>query len=523
LAHQIVVVDTGSTDRTVEIAKEYGAEVHPFTWCDDFSAARNAALEHATGDWVLSLDADEELSAQGRDALRRHLADSAVMAWRLPLMDVGKEADGRSFVPRLFRNAPGFCFTGRVHEQIFTAVDRQRAQWGLDNRLGEALLLHHGYTDEAMRDRNKVERNLRLLEQAVTEQPGDPHLLMNLGLELSRSGREAEALERYREAFEILSALPKDQIPPELREAFLSQYCVRLKANRRFAEVVEVLSSPLAHAQNGLNASNHFNCGLAHLELGHFREAAEQMKHCLAKRKQPVITVVNKDIHTAGPFHILGMALAQIGDVAGAEKAYREGLNERGHADRLRFDFARFLFEQRRPVDALQMLNDALKEPTDLAPAMWRLGGTIALSQPQFLEFALEWTGEAVKNLPDSLEVAAQHGEALLLSQRPEAALPCWERVWQNQSQPQALAALVLCELAQGQPQHSPRNAAESAAASKAFIEWYRKCLQANAKDLIVRVNSRLAALRPVLPEAANLLEQALAESEIAEPAAARG
>src|SRR5205823_1109121 len=60
IAQQIVVVDTGSTDRTVEIAKEFGAEVHSFTWCDDFSAARNVALEHATGDWVLALDADEE-------------------------------------------------------------------------------------------------------------------------------------------------------------------------------------------------------------------------------------------------------------------------------------------------------------------------------------------------------------------------------------------------------------------------------------------------------------------------------
>ena len=66
LADQIVVVDTGSTDRTVDIAREHGAEVHTFAWCDDFSAARNAALEHATGDWILMLDADEELPPKPR-------------------------------------------------------------------------------------------------------------------------------------------------------------------------------------------------------------------------------------------------------------------------------------------------------------------------------------------------------------------------------------------------------------------------------------------------------------------------
>jgi len=60
LADQIIIVDTGSTDRTLEIARCYDAEIHAFAWCDDFAAARNAALEHATGDWVLVLDADEE-------------------------------------------------------------------------------------------------------------------------------------------------------------------------------------------------------------------------------------------------------------------------------------------------------------------------------------------------------------------------------------------------------------------------------------------------------------------------------
>ena len=80
-AAQIVVVDTGSTDRTVEIAREFGAEIYSFAWCDDFAAARNAALEHATGDWILMLDADEELPAAQHATLladtekfRRHRA-----------------------------------------------------------------------------------------------------------------------------------------------------------------------------------------------------------------------------------------------------------------------------------------------------------------------------------------------------------------------------------------------------------------------------------------------------------------
>ncbi|HUZ07318.1 MAG TPA: glycosyltransferase, partial [Candidatus Paceibacterota bacterium] len=91
IAQQIVVVDTGSTDRTVEIAKEFGAEIHSFAWCDDFAAARNAALEHATGDWILMLDADEELPELEHPKLRADLKQVGIIAYRLPLFNQGNE------------------------------------------------------------------------------------------------------------------------------------------------------------------------------------------------------------------------------------------------------------------------------------------------------------------------------------------------------------------------------------------------------------------------------------------------
>ena len=59
------------------------------------------------------------------------------MAWRLPIIDVGREGEGCNYVPRLFRNAPGLFYVGRVHEQVFTSVEVRRKEWGLDNRLGE--------------------------------------------------------------------------------------------------------------------------------------------------------------------------------------------------------------------------------------------------------------------------------------------------------------------------------------------------------------------------------------------------
>ncbi len=128
VATQIVLVDTGSTDRTVVIAKEFKAEVHSFAWTDDFSAARNEALKHATGDWVLFIDADEELIPEHKSTLAREIQIASVMAYRLQIIDVGKENEGCSYVPRLFRNAPGLFFVGRVHEQVF---HQHRSQPGM--------------------------------------------------------------------------------------------------------------------------------------------------------------------------------------------------------------------------------------------------------------------------------------------------------------------------------------------------------------------------------------------------------
>jgi tetratricopeptide (TPR) repeat protein len=325
LADQVVVVDTGSTDGTVEIARRHGAEVHSFTWCDDFSAARNVALEQARGDWVLVLDADEELPQDRHETLRRHLRVASAMAWRLPIADAGREVEGVSYVPRLFRNAPGVHFVGRIHEQAFSSFDVRRREWGLESKLGEATLRHHGYTAELTRSRDKIARNLRLLEQALVEMPGETGLLMNYALELCRSGRCEEGMQQYRAAFEAMSAEPQSLVIPEAREMLLMQFASQLMAARRHAEIIRLLTSPLARIQGGLTASLCFSLGLAHMELQQFAEALEPLRQCVARRSRPALTRVNLEIHRAGPHHCLGLCLWQTGDLAGAGKAFRAG------------------------------------------------------------------------------------------------------------------------------------------------------------------------------------------------------
>jgi glycosyltransferase involved in cell wall biosynthesis/tetratricopeptide (TPR) repeat protein len=511
LAAQIIVLDTGSTDRTVEIAREFGAEIYSFAWCDDFAAARNAALEHATGDWVLMLDADEELPPAQHAALLADLKKSSTLAHRLPLVNAGQN-DGRSFVPRLFRNAPGVYYSGRIHEQVFPSLLPHCKNWGLKTALGTAEILHHGYTQEMVHDRNKIERNLKLLRQAVEENPADVNLVMNLGLELVRSDDLAGGVEKYREAFQMMSAQPAGDLVPELREVLLTQFTSQLYKIRAHAEVVEILHSPLAR-QGGLTASLHLALGLAQFELKQFSEAADQMRQCLIKRKQPALSPINTDIHTAAPQHCLALSLAKLGDLAGAEKTFQSALAEPGGGENLRLDFSKFLAAQSRFVDALQQLHEIVAHNPRQAAA-WRLGGEITLGRPELLEFAREWTGEAFRALPDDSALTDQCAEALLLNGDTASALELWEKIWDRDRSARTLAALILCEAVESPTTHAPDEGADELATSRAFIEWYQKLIAVRASALTMRINEQLDKLSRALPTAARMLESALQEAK---------
>ena len=512
LADQIVVVDTGSTDRTVEIAKHYKAEVHSFTWCDDFSAARNAALEHVTGDWVLALDADEELPPEQHEALRKLLRAAPVISWRLPIQDVGREAEGCSYVPRLFRNAPAIFYVGRVHEQVFTSLEVRREEWGMETRMGDATLRHHGYTKELTQERDKVGRNLRLLEKAVSETPGEANLLMNYGLELTRSGRPEEGLLQYRAAFEAMADEPPALVVPESREMLLGQFCTQLMATKGHAEIVRVLTSPLAKLGVGLTASLHFTLGLAQMELKEFVLAAEQFRQCLAKRDRPALTPVNVEIRKAGPHHCLALCLAQSGDKAAAEREFQAARQDDPESVPVVADYGRFLQEQGKAVAGLQLLHQFTSEHPQAAVA-WQAGGTIALSQPEFLEVAVDWTAEALRHFPEDTGIQSQRAEALLLAGLPDEARLLWRQLAKG-GKPSPLGALILCETAVGKNECAPPPEL-AAAVTQEFVHWYRRLLEFGAEPTVRRVNAGVDGLARLLPRAAELLRAVITEANV--------
>jgi tetratricopeptide (TPR) repeat protein len=458
---------------------------------------------------VLFLDADEELLPDQRDTLRKLLEDDSAIAFRLPMIDRGREDEGVSYVPRLFRNAPGVFFLGRVHEQVFSSLEARRQEWGLENKFGNATLLHHGYTKEMVKSRDKIARNLRLLQKALEELPGEPHLLMNLGLELVRAGRLRAGLEQYEASFRALSALPREEVAPELRETLLTQFCTHLLSAKRPADVACVLNSPLAKS-DGLTATLHWLFGLACIELNNHADGAEHMRRCLAKRDKPALSPVNRNILKAGPSHCLALCLAALKQPDAADRMFRQAIQADPKSKSVALDYARFLAGNTREVEALKQLHQlAMADPSDAA--IWLFGGQVALTKPEFLELACDWTGEAAKIFPAHAGITEQQAQALLLSGRIDEACPRWRQLAAGPN-PSHRAALLICEarlnlpLTPVPPELAPR-------VNQEFLSWYRRLLAANARNVIAVLNQRLDPLRPVVPGAVQLIEAAMAEA----------
>ena len=193
---RMIVLDTGSTDGTREIARGLGAEVSDFAWCDDFAAARNAALAQSDADWNLVLDADEWIEG-GADALGPETLPAGQGGFlgevRIANQLEAGQGSGQSWIARVLPR--GVAYEGRIHEQPASALPRVR----LPLTLG-----HDGYLPENLA--RKGERNETLLMRELQAQPADPYLWFQLAKEHQARGRGPQAAFCFKEALRLAPA-----------------------------------------------------------------------------------------------------------------------------------------------------------------------------------------------------------------------------------------------------------------------------------------------------------------------------
>ncbi|NJK35630.1 MAG: glycosyltransferase [Oscillatoriales cyanobacterium SM2_2_1] len=192
LSWELIVVDTGSTDRTLAIAKHWGAKTCRFPWRDDFAAARNFSIQCAQGEWILILDADEQLTATAQKELPQAMANTQAIAYQLLRQEQESDSAPYSLITRLFRRRPDLYFSGLYHESVDDALNRliqQEPHWHILS-LPQIALLHDGYR----RDRRSQKSDFahRLMTAHLQQHPHDIYMLTKLGaLEVERGNLTA--------------------------------------------------------------------------------------------------------------------------------------------------------------------------------------------------------------------------------------------------------------------------------------------------------------------------------------------
>lgn len=203
IVDEIIIVDTGSTDKTVEIAESFGAEIYYFQWTNSFSTARNESLKYASKDWILIMDGDDEFCSEDKEKFKELLQgsmdDNSVYFFET-LNYCGSTVDTNNISvnlnPRLFKNNHGFCYEGDIHNQL---VNRKYSVKDLSKPI---RIYHYGYLDESIASKKKRNRNIALLEEQIKNNPDDKYTHFNLGNEYFALGNMKKALEYYYNSYD---------------------------------------------------------------------------------------------------------------------------------------------------------------------------------------------------------------------------------------------------------------------------------------------------------------------------------
>ncbi|KRW90851.1 hypothetical protein SD51_12290 [Alicyclobacillus tengchongensis] len=324
VADEIIVVDTGSQDKTVEIARAHGAKVYFHEWDGDFATARNAALERASGEYVLVIDADEFLDSADKRHIRAKLLESRADGYFVGIVNyMGTSARYQTSSPvqvlRVFKN--GYRYSGSIHEQVLPAVIESGGRIETLN-----LRVHHlGYLHEFVVYKGKPARNMELLQRELDKDPDSLFHISNMMAEYMRVQSYEEVVKLGKHGFEVFQKNPNHAT--HLLARLLKMLVVALSMRGETTEAIK-------YAERGENIFPYLpdiRMDHAHalIEVGRIDEALPILLYCreLGDVKNPLIDTVPG----LGSFLAaaeLGKAWLLLGDTLCAAEWYLTSLRE---------------------------------------------------------------------------------------------------------------------------------------------------------------------------------------------------
>lgn len=272
ISDEIIIVDTGSTDRTIEICKSYCAKIIQYKWNNDFSEARNISIDYATKDYILFLDADEEIPKEDLIKIKNLLSSNNLSeGYFLRLVNIIKETNvGDYVVFRLFKNNKNYRFKGKVHEQVANSIQEYNKCNCIKTL--DVRIFHYGYDPNTTDIQSKYKRNISILKNYEDEER-DAYYYYVLGNEYSRIKDFENAIASYEKSIKVL----------DMRYNYLFYPCLILNTvkaysnTRQFYKSLRFIESIKSTTPNFKDL--YFMECLAYIECGKVSKALESINN----------------------------------------------------------------------------------------------------------------------------------------------------------------------------------------------------------------------------------------------------
>ncbi|MDD4052558.1 MAG: tetratricopeptide repeat protein [candidate division Zixibacteria bacterium] len=416
LADEIIVVDTGSTDRTMEIARDFGGIVFEYPWQGDFSSARNESIRHATKDWILIIDADEELPAEETAALRFFINQPDIQVISLSVYNKSLET-GRisSFLPsmRLFRRSLDLRYYGIVHNRLDVPPDIPVTRC-------QARIYHYGYDLSPEALEKKKARTMALLEQQLADNPDDVYANFNMA-QLLRGFRDADSEAVSRKIIEHAGRVIRN---PESRTKryhgqrlmSLHQMATALHATKQYEEAEKYCQEALAAKPGYLDPM--MTLGHIHLASGRLDQAKAYYHRYLEAREKyragdetdNIILLYLDGLHIA--WYGLGLIAEKEKSVFEAIQCHRRVLQAQEPYLDTYLRLGRLCLDARDPVASEEMFRKEAEQNDRSVWAWFGLGEALAMQGRE--ELSLDYFRKAAELAPDHPHIILRLGKTRL-------------------------------------------------------------------------------------------------------------
>ncbi|MEJ7592630.1 MAG: glycosyltransferase [Planctomycetaceae bacterium] len=318
---EIIIVDTGSTDRTPEICRSFGARMFEFPWCDDFSAARNGSLNYARGEWIFWMDSDDVISQEQGRKLRElvygnHSPDC--FGYVAQVHCESSEPGQLTIVDhiKVFRNLPELRFEHRIHEQILPAISRS----GGNVVFTDIHVIHKGSIQTPEVRQRKLERDFRILAKDLEDRPDHPFVLFNLGMTHEDAGEYQLAEGFLRRSIEVAA----DGESHLGKTWALLANCLRQQG--RTAEAITTISAALSQFPGDKELL--FRRATLYQDAGQLNEAAADYDRVLHEAVDKVFQSVDRGITGFKARHNLALTLKDLDQLDEAAAQWQASISD---------------------------------------------------------------------------------------------------------------------------------------------------------------------------------------------------